>query len=237
MHYKILFFIFLSFSVCQDTITQITDIFPGGKPKEITIYQISDSANSNFTILPSQRYLYQPDGQLHKYQQFWNNGQKSMEALIQRDKVIERHWDINGFPKDTKKFNKENYDIPSIKNQNIVKNNSSLPSKQIEEIKRDLTTLSLSVRELTNSLNSLNQNSDESNDLEELITKNVNLLNNQISQLQQQITFLNEAINDNSSRLDSSQKVVNDQINRLSNEVTEIKNNLDKGRKKKKRNR
>ena len=79
MYYKILFSILLSLSICSDTITQVTDIFPGGRPREITIYQIDDDLNSNFTLVPFKRYLYNPNGQLHKYQEFWSNGQKAKE--------------------------------------------------------------------------------------------------------------------------------------------------------------
>ena len=81
MYYKILFSILFSFSICNDTITQVTDIFPGGRPKEITIYRIDDDLNSNYTLVPSKRYLYNPNGQLHKFQEFWSNGQKAIEIL------------------------------------------------------------------------------------------------------------------------------------------------------------
>ena len=33
-------------------------------------------------MLPSKRYIYHPDGRLHKYQEFWDNGQKAKESWV-----------------------------------------------------------------------------------------------------------------------------------------------------------
>tara|TARA_Y100001970_G_scaffold292553_1_gene434292 strand:- start:2628 stop:3347 length:720 start_codon:yes stop_codon:yes gene_type:complete len=238
MNYKILVLIFLSLGICKNEITQITDIYPGGKPKEITIYEMKDNANSNFTILPSKRYLYHPNGKLHKYQEFWGNGQKSLEVLIQRHQVIERHWDIEGFPKDTEKFKLENYNIPSIatKQEEGGANLSSLSAK-IEKMKRDLTTLSLNVREITNNLNSFDQNNNALNQLNDLVTQNINILNNEISQLQQQINILNGENNksNESNNYKNFKKDINKKIDDIEDEIKTIQSDLKSGKKKKKR--
>ena len=174
MYYKILFSIFLSLSICEDTITQITDVFPSGKTKEIILYQINDDLSSDFTLLPSKRYIYHPDGRLYKYQEYWGNGKKSKEVLVQREHIIERHWDIEGFSKGRKKFKKENYSIPSVgSHKDKSKVSLSSLSTKIDKMKRDLANLSLNLREITNNLGSLNQNSNALGDLDELVTKNI----------------------------------------------------------------
>ena len=235
MYYKILFSIFFSLCISEETITQITDIFPSGKPREITLYHISDDINSNFTLLPLKRYIYNPDGQLHKYQEFWNNGQKSIEVLVQRDQIIERHWSIEGFPKDTEKFKKESYNIPSLANKS-TKSDASLTSlsTKIEKMKRDLASLSLNVREITSSLNSLDKGDDAVNKLESLVTKNISLLNNEISQLQEQIQILSsqsgKLVNNNDFKED-----INKRIDSIENEIKVLKSDTKSTKKKKKR--
>ena len=177
--FKVLAIIYFSILLSSEPITQITDTYPGGHPKEITIYLINTDTDFNSTILPSKRYIYKPDGNLHKYQEFWDNGQKSMEALIQRANIIERHWDKDGFPKDTNKINKENYIIPSpnidSNFQSNTKNNSQSDiDEKINKIKIDLASLAIDLKKLDVGLSSLNAlNFDHQNRLDSVDKQNI----------------------------------------------------------------
>ena len=39
---KYLLIFLLSFVICNNTITQVTDIFPSGHPKEVTVYKFDN---------------------------------------------------------------------------------------------------------------------------------------------------------------------------------------------------
>ena len=142
-------FILLSVSllICKDTITQVTENFSDGKPKEITIYRIDDNSY-DLTLIPSARYIYNPNGELHKYQEWWINGKKSKEVLIQRDQIIERTWSEKGVPENTIKYDLEGYTIPSI-NSNRTGTKTTLSSilENIEKTKYDLINLTSVVEE------------------------------------------------------------------------------------------
>ena len=235
MYYKILFSIFLSLSICEDTITQITDVFPSGKTKEIILYQMNDDLSSDFTLLPFKKYIYHPNGRLYKYQEYWDNGKKAKEVLVQREHVIERHWDIKGFSKGRKKFKKENYTIPSVSShKDKSKVNLSSLSNKIDKIKRDVAGLSLNVREITNNLGSLNQNSNALGDLDELVTKNFSLLNNQISQLELELRNLKNQ-SKSSNDYEDFEKDVNKKIDNMKQDIETIKSEIKSIKKKKKK--
>ena len=232
--YKILFIILLSLAICSDTITQVTDIFPGGIPKEITIYQIADDLNANFTLLPSKRYQYHPDGQLHKYQEYWNNGQKSKEILIQREQIIERNWSIEGFPKDTNKFKKEDYEIPTI-NTNKTKSKMTLSelSTKIEKMKRDLTGLASNINKINNSLSTLKNEDIKDN------KDNLESFKDQIYQLEEELNNLkNEASAESISNDDGYKNLeidINKKIDNMKQDIKTIKSEIKSIKKKKKK--
>jgi len=236
MYYKILFSIFLSLSISEDTITQITDVFPSGKTKEIILYQINDNHSSDFTLLPSKKYIYHPDGRLYKYQEFWDNGKKAKEVLVQREHVIERHWSAKGFSKGRNKFKKENYTIPSVSSNHKNKSKVSLSSlsNKVDKIKRDLAGLSLNVREITNNLGLLDQNSNTLNNLDERVTKNISSLNNQISQLEIELMNLKKQPNSSGDHKDF-QKDVNKEIDNIKDDIKAIRSEIKSAKKKKKK--
>ena len=154
MSYRMIFILlFTSFIICEETITQVTEIFPGGRPKEITIYRI-DEKSSDFSLIPSTRYIYNPNGELHKYQEWWINGKKSKEVLIQRDQIIERNSSNKGFSEDTYKFNIDDYSIPPI-NSTRSGSKTTLSSllSDFEKTKYDLNNLSSIVEELIYEMN------------------------------------------------------------------------------------
>ena len=235
MYYKILFSIFLSLSICEDTITQITDVFPSGKTKEIILYQMNDDLSSDFTLLPFKKYIYHPNGRLYKYQEYWDNGKKAKEVLVQREHVIERHWDIKGFSKGRKKFKKENYTIPSVsRHKDKSKVSLSSLSNKIDKIKRDLAGLSLNVREITNNLGSLNQNSNTLSSLDQRFTEGISSLNNQISQLELELRNLKSEPNSSNDYKDF-EKDVNKEIDSIKDDIKAIRSEINSTKKKKKK--
>ena len=63
---------------------------------------------------------------LTKYQEWYRNGTKSKELLIQRAYVIERSWDKKGFPQKTNKHELESYSFPKKKSKKNTKDTKSI---------------------------------------------------------------------------------------------------------------
>ena len=234
MSYRMIFILlFTSFIICEESITQVTEIFPNGRPKEITIYKIDDNS-SDYSLIPSTRYIYNPNGELHKYQEWWINGKKSKEVLIQRDQIIERNWSNKGFPEDTHKFNIDDYSIPPI-NSTTSGSKTTLSSllSDIEKTKYDLNNLSSIVEELIYEMNLFKKNElhdtiNSINDLAEITNNNISSLESRLLEIEENLInfkekFNNEAESDNYANW---KKNTNTKIDDMRHDIRIIKNEI-----------
>ena len=128
MKHIIINLLITSFVFCAEYITQITDIYPDGTPKAITIFSVNTDFSYDIPLSPVQRYFYDQNGILTKYQEWYKNRTKSRELLIQRGYVVERSWDKQGFPGKTNKHELQYFSFPKKKSEKKTIDNKSIRS-------------------------------------------------------------------------------------------------------------
>ena len=97
-----------------ETITEVTEIYPDGVPKEVTVYAMVKDLNQNNPLMSLQKYSYDKNGNITRYREWWENGNKSKELQINRGTIIERNWDVNGRSQKTKKYSNPTRDSSII---------------------------------------------------------------------------------------------------------------------------
>mgnify|MGYP001170914879 CR=1 FL=1 len=141
--------IFLSLLLSKETITEVTETYPDGLPKEVTVYALVKDLSENNPFIPLQKYSYDKDGNLTKYREYWENGKQSKELQINRGRIVERNWDINGRPKKMNQYSQDEYEIPKV----ISSNHEN--EQTMDEILKLIDQISI---EIENSNNKISNN-------------------------------------------------------------------------------
>ena len=245
----------LSYLLSNEIVTQVTEIYPDGTPKEITIYAVTNDLSSNNPLRSLQKYFYDKDGNLNKYREWSENGIKSKELQIYRGTVIERNWDINGAQQKIKKFSQDDYKIPTVKNNNQkdeiidqlfseinqLKKDISNNYKLVSKIASTLDATQVKLKKITDSLidtNELNKIKNEMATLSSLyedktieltnLHSEISIIDQKISELDKMISELNLKSKEEESDSDykSWKKNNNKKIEDLKQEIRTLKNEI-----------
>ena len=223
MRYLIVNLFIISFLFTSDYITQITDIYPNGTPKAITIYSINTDFSYDIPLSPEQRYFYNQNGLLTKYQEWHRNGTKSKELLIQRGHVIERSWDKKGFPQKTNKHELEYYSFPKKRSKNDRRESKSIQNSikkinsAMDNTNEDVNDLYQRIKNLNSAINSL-ESSVPSKDQVINIENSVNTFESEINHLNAKTNTIKMEIYGELSSLESRLSSLENSLNVMTDE-------------------
>ena len=219
MKHIIINLLITSFVFCAEYITQITDIYPDGTPKAITIFSVNTDFSYDIPLSPVQRYFYDQNGILTKYQEWYKNRTKSRELLIQRGYVVERSWDKQGFPGKTNKHELQYFSFPKKKSEKKTIDNKSIRSS-IKTINSTINNMSVELDGLYKTTKNINANIERLNSEAASFDKRVD------EEMSLQEETLKAEINHSNAKINTIKVELYETLNLLEGKLSSLENDL-----------